>query len=39
MRRQLEEMDTIDEIDPEVRAIIERNWPHLMAKLPPESDE
>jgi hypothetical protein len=39
MRRQIEELDTIDEIDPEVRAIMKRNWPHLLAKLPPDPDE
>jgi len=25
-----------DTIDPEIRAIVARNWPHLLAKLPPE---
>jgi hypothetical protein len=39
MRRQIEELDSIDEIDPEVRAIVARNWPHLLAKLPPDPDE
>jgi hypothetical protein len=23
-------------IDPEMRGIVERNWPHLVSKLPPE---
>ena len=27
--------DTIDGIDPEIRGIVERNWPHLLPKLPP----
>jgi len=36
LRMQIEGFDTIDAIDPEVRGIIERNWPHLLAKLPPE---
>lgn len=30
------ERETIDEVDPELRGIIERNWPNLAAKLPPE---
>jgi hypothetical protein len=28
--------DDITEIDPEIRGIVERNWPHLLAKLPPD---
>jgi hypothetical protein len=36
---QIEEMVTIDEIDPEVRAIVERQLPHLAAKLPPDQGE
>ena len=36
IRQQIEEFDTIDAIDPEMRGIIERNWPHLLAKLPKE---
>jgi hypothetical protein len=39
IREQVEVFDTIDEIDPEVRAIVKRNWPHLLAKLPPDPDE
>jgi len=27
----------IKAIDPEVRGIVERNWPHLLAKLPPDA--
>jgi hypothetical protein len=38
IRQQLEEMDDVTAIDPEVRAIVERNWPHLLAKLPPEDE-
>jgi hypothetical protein len=38
IRQQLEEMDDVTAIDSEVRAIVERNWPHLLAKLPPEDD-
>jgi hypothetical protein len=27
----------ITAIDPEVRGIVERNWPYLLAKLPPDA--
>ncbi|MGJ4945116.1 hypothetical protein ACQR1W_31460 [Bradyrhizobium sp. HKCCYLS1011] len=36
IRQQIEDFDSIEAIDPEVRGIVERNWPHLMAKLPPD---
>ncbi|MCK1407665.1 hypothetical protein [Bradyrhizobium sp. 76] len=36
LRVQLEAFDTIEEVDAEMRGIIQRNWPHLVAKLPPE---
>jgi hypothetical protein len=36
IRQQIESFDTIEAIDPAVHAIVKRNWPHLMAKLPPE---
>ncbi|MCP3395348.1 hypothetical protein NLM27_42195 [Bradyrhizobium sp. CCGB12] len=36
LRLELENFATIDEVDFELRGIIERNWPHLAAKLPPE---
>jgi hypothetical protein len=39
IRQQIEEFDEIDKIDPEIRAIVARNWPHLLAKLPPKDDE
>ena len=39
IRQQLEELDTVEAIDPEVRGIVARNWPHLLAKLPPEDEE
>jgi hypothetical protein len=39
IRAQIEEFDDIDKIDPELRGIVARNWPHLLAKLPPEEDE
>jgi hypothetical protein len=35
IREQIESMDDITAIDDEVRGIVERNWPHLVAKLPP----
>jgi hypothetical protein len=39
IRQQIEEFDQIDNVDPEIRAIVARNWPHLLAKLLPEDDE
>jgi hypothetical protein len=36
IRQQIEGFDTIEAIDPEIRGIVERNWPHLLAKLPPK---
>jgi hypothetical protein len=35
LREQIESMDDITAIDDEVRCIVERNWPHLVSKLPP----
>jgi hypothetical protein len=35
IRHQIEQFDTID---PEMRGIVKRNWPHLISKLPPEDD-
>ena len=29
----------IEAIDPEIRGIVQRNWPHLVAKLPPDDDD
>jgi len=28
--------DRIENVDPELRDIVERNWPHLLSKLPPQ---
>lgn len=40
IRQQLEAgFDEITNVDPELCGIIARNWPHLLAKLPPEQDE
>jgi hypothetical protein len=37
IRRQLEEgCDVIAAVDDEIRGIVARNWPHLLAKLPPQ---
>src|SRR5262249_31711214 len=39
IRQQIEEgFDNIAEVDPEIRGIVARNWPHLLEKLPPEED-
>jgi hypothetical protein len=38
LRIQIENFDTIEAISPEIRGIVARNWPHLLAKLPPEDD-
>jgi hypothetical protein len=35
IREQIEAMDDITAINDEVRGIVERNWPHLLSKLPP----
>jgi hypothetical protein len=36
IRQQIEQFDTIEAIDPEMRGIVARNWPWLVAKLSPE---
>jgi len=36
IRQQIEQFDNIEAIDPEMRGIVERNWPHLISKLPPQ---
>jgi hypothetical protein len=39
VRQQIEEgFDNIAEVDPEIRGIVARNWPHLLEKIPPEED-
>jgi hypothetical protein len=39
IRRQVEEgFEVIAAVDDEIRGIVARNWPHLLAKLPPEED-
>jgi hypothetical protein len=32
----IEEMDTIEEIDDEMRELVEKHWPWLLVKLPPQ---
>jgi hypothetical protein len=40
IRQQIESgFDQIAVIDPEIRGIVARNWPHLLAKLPPEDTD
>jgi hypothetical protein len=39
IRQQIEEgFDNIAEVDPEIRGIVARNWPHLFSTLPPEEE-
>ena len=38
LRQQIESMDDITAVTDEVRGIVERNWPHLVAKLPPRDE-
>jgi hypothetical protein len=39
IRQQIEQFDTIEAIDPEMRGIVERNWPRLLVRLPPKDDD
>jgi hypothetical protein len=38
IRLEIESFDDITAVDDEIRGIVKRNWPHLLAKLPPERD-
>jgi hypothetical protein len=39
IRRQIEGgFEVIAAVDDEIRGIVARNWPHLLAKLPPQED-
>ena len=39
IRQQIEKgFNNITEVDPEIRGIVARDWPHLLSKLPPEED-
>ena len=33
IKSQIESLDTIDTVSPEVREIIAQHWPHLLAKV------
>jgi len=33
IRRQIEGLETIDAVSGEMRALIEQQWPHLLAKI------
>jgi hypothetical protein len=39
LRLNIESFDTIEAVDNELRGIVARNWPHLMAKLPSDPDK
>jgi hypothetical protein len=36
---EIESFDGISAVRDEVRGIVKRNWPHLLAKLPPDPNE
>ena len=38
IREQIEALDDVGAVDDEIRGIVARHWPHLLAKLPPEED-
>jgi hypothetical protein len=35
IRQQIESLETIDAVSDEMRALIEQEWPHLLAKIRP----
>ena len=35
IRRQIESVEVIDVVSDEMRALIEQQWPHLLAKIRP----
>jgi hypothetical protein len=35
IRRQIESLETIDVVSDEMRALIEQQWPHLLATIRP----
>jgi hypothetical protein len=39
IRRSIELFDDIGAVHDEIRGIVARNWPHLLAKLPPEEED
>lgn len=36
LRAQVEMFDSVDQIDPEIRAIIAERWPDLLSRIVPE---
>jgi hypothetical protein len=38
LRIEIEAFDSIDHITDDVRELVQRNWPQLLSKLPPEKD-
>ena len=38
LRKEIASTDDITAVSAEVRGIVERNWPHLLSKLPPEDE-
>jgi hypothetical protein len=38
LRIEIEAFDSIEHVTDEVRGIVQRNWPHLLSKLPPEKN-
>jgi hypothetical protein len=39
IRRDLEAMESIEVVTDQLREIVVRNWPHLVAKLPPHDEQ
>ncbi len=38
IRLEIESLDQVEAISDDIRGIVERNWPHLVSKLPRRSD-
>jgi hypothetical protein len=36
IRAEIEEFGIVGAVDPELRALVARNWPHLLSTLPAE---
>jgi hypothetical protein len=39
IRRMIEEFDTLDAIDDDMRELVEKHWPWLLPKLPPQTKQ
>jgi hypothetical protein len=39
IRQQIEEFDSIEAVDDDMRALIEDQWPELVSKLPPKKPQ